>query len=363
MSSKSLDNSIPSNNEKIIEIYQKVKSGQLNTSPGFQRKLVWKKQHKINFIDTILKNYPFPEIYKAPGELNVDTLELQDLVVDGQQRVSTIVNFIDGNDVFSFPKTAIKFKELSKDVKKLFLNYEVSIRYLKNVDKAQLKEIFQRINKTEYSLNTMERLNAQWGDSEFVCYAKQLIEEDFAIDPDLLEFEMHENDRKHFLSFFHEKKIFTENDNNRMLSLQYILTLIATLIKGEYFRRNDETQNYIEIYNDGFDDAQEITDQLKLVTIFIHDLDLSEGSYWYNKANIFTLLCELYQYEIDAMDKKKFSKELTKTEDIYKKYLDDPDSEIDRDLQRYFDFAREGVNEKNARQHRGKVIEKFIKLS
>ncbi|MCP4113537.1 MAG: hypothetical protein GY749_49770 [Desulfobacteraceae bacterium] len=62
MTIKNLESSIPANNEKIIEIYKKVKSGQLDPSPDFQRKLVWKKQHKINFIKTILLNYPFPEI-------------------------------------------------------------------------------------------------------------------------------------------------------------------------------------------------------------------------------------------------------------------------------------------------------------
>ncbi|MCP4113536.1 MAG: hypothetical protein GY749_49765 [Desulfobacteraceae bacterium] len=95
--------------------------------------------------------------------MNVEDLELTDLIVDGQQRVNAIVNFIDSKDVFSLANMPVKFAELSKHEKEDFLNYEVSVRYLKNADKAQIKEIFQRINNTEYSLNKMERLNAQWG--------------------------------------------------------------------------------------------------------------------------------------------------------------------------------------------------------
>ncbi len=356
MTLKSLNSSIPANNEKIIEIYQKVKSGQLDTSPVFQRKLVWKKQHKINFINTILLNYPFPEIYKAPGDLDVNSLELKDLIVDGQQRITTIKNFIEGKDVFALTKTPIKFSELNEDEKRDFLNYEVSIRYLKGVDKAQIKDIFQRINNTEYSLNTMERLNAQWGDSEFVCYAKQLIEEDLTIDSELLEFRMSDLDRNEFLSFFHDNNVFTDNDNSRMLSLQLILTLISTLVKGEYFRRNDETQSYIELYNDCFDVAPELTRRLKSVVSFVSELKLESKSYWFNKANIFTLIVELYNLETSTLDVGAVSNKLHELESTYKEYLKDPEGDFASDLKRYFEFSREGVNEKVAREHRGKII-------
>ncbi|MGP8329754.1 MAG: DUF262 domain-containing protein [Methanosarcinaceae archaeon] len=364
MSKKALDSSIPANNEKIIEIYNKVKSGQLNPSPDFQRKLVWKRQHKINFINTILLNYPFPEIYKAPGELDVETLNLSDLIVDGQQRITTIVNFIDGKDVFALPRTPIKFSDLTKEAKKKFLNYEVSIRYLKNAAKAQVKEIFQRINNTEYSLNKMERLNAQWGDSEFVCYGKQIIEEDLAIDNSLLTFVMKKEARKAFLEFFHKKNVFTESDNSRMLSLQYILTMVATIVKESYFRRNDEVQSYIELYNDEFENASEVTEQLLSVIRFIDRLGFENDSFWYNKANVFTLIVELYKYEISSIDPDIFKGKLVKFEERYKAYStkegQNKDDEFDLDSVRYFGFAREAVNEKSAREHRGKMLTKFI---
>lgn len=362
MSNKPLDSSIPANNEKIIEIYKKVKTGQLNPSPDFQRKLVWKRQHKVNFINTILMKYPFPEIYKAPGELNVDTLDLADLIVDGQQRVTTIVNFIDGKDVFALEKTKPKFIDLSEIEKRDFLNYEVSIRYLKNADKAQVKEIFQRINNTEYSLNSIERLNAQWGDSEFVCYGKQLIEEDLTIDMDLLVYQMPYNLRKVFLDFFHNKKIFTENDNDRMLSLQYILTLVSTLVKGSYFRRNSETQNYIELYNEDFDIANEVSDELHRVVVFIEAMSLEPSSYWFNKSNVFSLICELYKIETVNVDPLRLSSELRAISEKYPVYQDDPEK-VDPEIARYFEVAKEAVNEIASREHRGKIIQQAIDKS
>lgn len=55
-----LNASIPANNWKIIELYNKLKKEELDPSPDFQRKLVWKKSHKFKFIETILLNFPFP---------------------------------------------------------------------------------------------------------------------------------------------------------------------------------------------------------------------------------------------------------------------------------------------------------------
>jgi hypothetical protein len=359
---KSLESSIPANNEKIIEIYNKVKSGRLNPSPEFQRKLVWRKQHKINFIQTILLNYPFPEIYKAPGEMDVDKLELVDLIVDGQQRINTIINFIDGKDVFALPTIHMKFVDLSKEEKEKFLNYEISVRYLKNASKSQIIEIFQRINKTEYALNSMERTNAQWGDSEFVCFAKQIIEEELNIDTDLISYMFSQDDRQKFLKFFHGKEIFTENDNNRMLALQYILIIISTIVKGQYFRRLDDVQQYIELYNDEFESADEIKSKLLNVIEYVGKLEFDDNSYWLNKANLFTLLVELSKFDLSHLNTEEFKNSLEMMEEIYKKFAtgNDVKEEADEDIIKYFEYSREAVNEKYAREHRGKVLEQMI---
>ncbi|MFT6443448.1 MAG: hypothetical protein ACJASM_003009, partial [Salibacteraceae bacterium] len=60
-----LNASITSNSVKLIDIYNKLNSGSLVSSPDFQRNLIWKKQHKYALIQTILLNYPFPEVYIA----------------------------------------------------------------------------------------------------------------------------------------------------------------------------------------------------------------------------------------------------------------------------------------------------------
>ncbi|MCP4113535.1 MAG: hypothetical protein GY749_49760 [Desulfobacteraceae bacterium] len=198
------------------------------------------------------------------------------------------------------------------------------------------------------------------GDSEFVCFAKQIIEEEMAIDPDLIGYKIHDDNRSAYLNFFHSNNTFTENDNIRMLSLQFILTLVSTLVKGDYFRRNDEVQQYIELYNNEFDRASEIDDSLVRIVKFIGEIELDKKSYWYNKANIFTLICELFQIDISQINSEKLKNELEQFESEYKAYYSNEFQTDNHEHAKYFEYSREGVNEKSARDHRGNIIEKLL---
>lgn len=362
-----LNASIPANNWKIIELYNKLKKEELDPSPDFQRKLVWKKSHKFKFIETILLNFPFPEIYIAPGKLDIDSLVLKDMIVDGQQRCTTIENYIEGKDVFALTRIPItKFKDLSKEEKEEFLNYEVSIRYLKNATINQIKEIFQKINSTEYALNTTERLNAQWGESEFIFFAKQITEKIEDLNVEDVNYKINSNTRSSLYNFFITKyNVFDENDIKRMLALQYVMTLTATLIENKYFRRNDRVQHYIELYNEEFVDASIIDNALFNTTTYIDSLDLDPKSYWLNKANVFTLIVEISKYDTSKINKDGLSHALKTFEQDYKEWTkaeinEAPFAEKTLGQIKYFEYSREGINESPAREYRGEIVRNII---
>ena len=58
-------------NPSIADIYPNIESAKLVIRPDFQRKFVWTHDHQEEFIDTILKGYPFPEIYFCKGEVDL----------------------------------------------------------------------------------------------------------------------------------------------------------------------------------------------------------------------------------------------------------------------------------------------------
>jgi len=64
-------------NSKVINLFNMMKEGSLILKPSFQRNLVWNDKHKENFIDTILKGFPFPEVYFADGKLDLETQKSQ----------------------------------------------------------------------------------------------------------------------------------------------------------------------------------------------------------------------------------------------------------------------------------------------
>ncbi|HAY3539497.1 DUF262 domain-containing protein [Elizabethkingia anophelis] len=355
-----LSESIPSSNVKIIELYNKIESGKLQPHPDFQRKLVWKKQHKYHFIETILLNYPFPEIYIASSEIDVDSLEAKEIVVDGQQRLTTIRDYIKGEGDFDNQKTLKSFAELSNESKKEFLNYYVSVRDLKDLKIEDIKEIFQRINHTEYSLNTVEKQNAQYGDGEFLLFCKQITDKDEITKQDT-DIVIDAETRAFFVDFWNFTEIFDDNDNSRMLALQYVSTLVTTLLEPDYFHRNSRTQKYIAEFNNEFPRYSEILETLDRVINFIISLGFNSGSYWFKKPNLFSLIVELSRANLSAINVENFIQSLNNLESLSNQYFAKIGLEnMTEDNKQYFEYAQQGINDRKQRLHRGKVLEKII---
>jgi hypothetical protein len=353
--------SIPSTNIKIIELYNKIDSENLMLQPDFQRKLVWKKQHKFHFIETILKNYPFPEVYIASAEIDVTSITSKEVVVDGQQRLSTIVDYIKNQGDFETQNKVTSFQGLDIEKKKKFLNYLVSVRDLKDIGEDIIKEIFMRINNTEYSLNTVEKINAQFGDSEFVIFCKQLSEREFQPNIENTTAIVVKDTRDLINDFFLNNKVFTENDMKRMNDLQYVMTLVSTLIESDYFSRNTKVIGFIEQYNSEFD-RQSIIEEKLLNAINLYNLlELETSSYWFSRTNVFTLLVVFSNAEIGEYNVQKLKEELLDMEVSNKKYFAGIETDqIPAELHKYFEFGKEAVNEKSARIYRADIIKKVL---
>lgn len=355
-----LSESIPSSNVKIIELYNKIENGRLQPHPDFQRKLVWKKQHKYHFIETILLNYPFPEIYIASSEIDVDSLEAKEIVVDGQQRLTSIRDYIKSEGDFKNQTIVSAFADLTNEQKREFLNYYVSVRDLKDLKIDDIKEIFQRINHTEYSLNTVEKQNAQYGDGEFLLFCKQITDEDEITKQDT-DIVLESSLRKFFVDFWSHTKVFDDNDNSRMLALQYVATLVTTYLEPDYFHRNTKTLKYFAEFNDSFPKYEEVIDRFSTVIKFIYSLTLNSDSYLFRKPNLFTLIIELAKNDISKINIEKFRDSLNNFENISNQYFAKIKlEEIPEDYKLYFEYAKQGINDKNQRLHRAKVISQLI---
>jgi len=358
---------IPSNSVKLIDLYNKITSGSLILGPDFQRKLVWKKQHKYAFIETILLNFPFPEVYIASEEVDIANLKAREIVVDGKQRLSSIVDYIQNDGDFSNQKSITHFDDLEISEKREFLNYLITVKDLKDIGEERIIEVFKRINSTNYSLNSNEILNAEYGGGEFAIFSKLLTDNDYV--PSEKETNIFiAADLKHkIISFFEENKVFSNNDVKRMFDSQYIMLIASTLLEGSYFGRSNRINHYLEKYNDEFSNYTNILERLTNSISIIKELKFSTGSYWFNKANLFTLIVELNDVKKSDLDLDLLEFMLLDLEnkfDIY--YNGDEEEELEKltaDETKYFEVARQGSHENAAREHRGKVIRGLINES
>lgn len=320
---------IPSSpsNKKISELIGMIRRGELILQPEFQRKLVWSTIHKEAFIETILMGYPFPEIYIAQKGIDLDTMQTQQVVVDGQQRLSTIIGYFEGKEVF---KKVRPYSELNKEEKEAFGNYDVVVRDLKDAAPEHIREIFRRINLTKYSLEPIEVNNAVY-DGAYINTAKTILD---SIDVESFD-------------------IFSERELSRMSDLNYILLIMSTIEEGGYFVGNKKTEEYIQRYNDYYPNAEKMSTLLIRTFALIKDLSLSPLSIWFRKSNFLTLFVELYNVNNAPTDLRK------RLDDFENRVLESKVNQED-DYGHYYAAMYTGTNSRSARVIRSVIFRKYI---
>lgn len=313
--------------KKISELIGMIKREELILQPEFQRKLVWATKHKEAFIDTILKGFPFPEIYIAQSGVDLDTFQSQQVVVDGQQRLSSIMCYVNGElDC----KTIPTFKILSVNDKKSFLNYDVVVRDLKDASSETIKEIFRRINLTQYRLNDIEINNAIY-EGEFIGTAKRILDD---LDEDAF-------------------PIFSDNELNRMGDLNYILMIMATLEECGYFAGKKKIEEYIVNYDEVYPNSDSMRSLMLNVFDKIKGFSLSDDSMWYRKSNFFTLFVELAKAgsEVPADIKARL-------DSLENNVLENKGME-ETDFGKYYSAMYTGTNSRAARIMRAELFRKY----
>lgn len=141
--------------------------GQLELSPKFQRRSVWTDTARSYLMDTIVRGKPIPKIF-IRQKINPQTRVSIREVVDGQQRLRTILSFL--HDGFQISKRhhpqfgGLFFSQLGQvdqEIQTNILNYELSVDLLVNMPDPEVLDVFGRLNSYAVVLNEQEKLNAQ----------------------------------------------------------------------------------------------------------------------------------------------------------------------------------------------------------
>lgn len=323
-------------NKKIRNILTDLQDKRLIPRPDFQRRLVWNHHHKAEFLRTVLDGLPFPEIYISAGDVNPDTAEGTELLVDGQQRITTIEQYFTGDaDLWLGDLPA--YRVLEDDRKRAFLEYEIVVRDLGPLPIETVKQVFERINSTKYALNAMELNNARY-EGPFKDFGERIAEDEF----------------------FDTHRVFKPNDFRRMGDLKFVLTLAATMLGG-YFNREDELEAFLQRYNDEFPEDQSLAARLAAAFSFVDDTGIPSSSRAWNKADLLTLLVELDRLLAEGveLDSAVVKERLGRFYEDVTKATRDEQVEDERAV-RYARAVRAGSNDRANRLTRGEALRALL---
>lgn len=151
---------------EIETLVNRIKSGDMDLQPDFQRGEIWPPQKKKKLIDSILRGWRIPPIHVVRSSKVIDE------VLDGQQRLAAIRDFYDNviaidGKIEPFDSTISEldgmcYRDLSKEWQRRFRQYPINIVRLTEFNPEEPAELFYRLNQPS-PLTSAEQRNAYIG--------------------------------------------------------------------------------------------------------------------------------------------------------------------------------------------------------
>lgn len=243
---------------------------ELNLSPWYQRRSVWKPAQKAYLINTIHESKPVPSVY-IRHTIDLANEKSVKEVVDGQQRLRAIIEY--RNNAFPAPhpsySKAVTYSQLDATHRKRFLLTALSVGYLVGAEDADVIEIFARINSVAKTLNPQEKRNAQFsGEFKRFCLNESITR----------------------LSFWREYAVFTDDNIARMLEVQFVSDLVINLTEGLTDFASRKLDSYYEKFDDAFAADQSIRKRLNRIFESLLNLENLKGTIFCRPQILFSLM-------------------------------------------------------------------------
>jgi hypothetical protein len=276
------------------------KNKTLVLSPSFQRRPVWNSGAKSFFIDTILRGLPIPIIFLRDQKTNLKTLLSKREVIDGQQRIRTLLSFICPQDLSDYesPRDEFKikrvhnkdlgdkgFRDLPGDLQQRILDYQFSVHVLpSSVDDREVLQVFARMNATGVKLNDQELRNANFF-GEFKTLSYSLSTE--------------------YLEYWRNWSIFTEYNIARMEEVEMTSEFLIMMLKGVLGKSQSAIDNFYQEYDEDLPERDEIEKRFRHTMSVIEDRlgDSIQMTPFHKKTLFYSLFSSIYHLSYGIQSK------------------------------------------------------------
>jgi hypothetical protein len=231
----------------VLDFSQWLSAGSLVIAPKFQRRPVWTTPRRTHLIDTILHGLPVPPLYLRVRQSDDRKKTLRE-VIDGQQRLRAVLEFIDGK--FSLSKNldapwANKgFSQLNPSQQDQIRQFSFICEVFPGISDSDVLEIFSRVNSYSVQLNAQELRNGKY----------------FGLFKQLAYKLAHR-----YLEFWRKHHIFAEQSIARMLEVELVSELLIAQIHGMQDKKKSIDKYYAQ-YDDNFTNRSEA--ESRFATVF-----------------------------------------------------------------------------------------------
>lgn len=278
---------------RVADFLSWQQNGQLKLSPAFQRRSVWTPSQKSFLIDTVARGLPIPIVFVR------DSIDLENRrglkeLVDGQQRLRTLLAYIDPSSLPDFdptrdaftvrsihnPELANKtFGRLPAAVQRDILSYEISTHILPlDFGDRDVLQVFARMNSTGLKLNQQELRNAAYAGT-FKTLAYELAAEQ--------------------LDRWREWRVFSEEQIARMKEVELVSDLLMNMELGLTGKSQTKIDKHYEERDSDWEGATSYANRFRHTMESIAALvgPSMRTSAWSSEVNFFTLFVAVYDLE------------------------------------------------------------------
>jgi len=256
--------------KKIKEIIKLIQDEQLILRPEYQRRSVWTKGAKSSLIETVMTQKPIPFFLVNLNDKGVFE------VIDGQQRLRAISEFHNNSFTLAGLDTTLLNGKTFNDFKRTlidnldnnFMEYDLYFVIIENATEDDIIDMYARVNKYTVNLNQQELRYAFYNKSNFLNLVEKIAED--------------ENNQE----FFASTGIFTERQVDRMGDLEFISSIVTSMLDQQLGNKNDSIENAYTKYEsldtisseaikDGFNETLALIRHLFSSTLFDKYLELT----------------------------------------------------------------------------------------